>query len=450
MSGALIEATLDLWSAELRAVKAQLRPLFMHPSIAASASAFLDGLLGPERRKTGWMRAEAAGDAGPWRQQAVLGRSCWDADALRDLVRDYALETLAAPDAVLVIDETGFLKQGKASCGVGRQYTGSAGKITNCQIGVFAAYVSDKGHAFIDRRLYLPKAWTDDPARLATAHVPAAVGFATKPRLAVGMIERAIRAGVPFAWAATDSVYGVGEVETMLRQAGKGYVLGVTGSHLFSSWGKQPAWSGTAEVIATGLPPSAYVRCSAGEGTKGPRLYDWAYLELADLETDKVGCPGRPEVWTRGLLIRRRLTDQSLAFFSTWCPKGTPLATLVRVEGCRWAIEDGFETAKTELGLDHNETRSWARLAPPRLPGHARLRPAGGDPPSREHHRAAPKNCLSRATPPLVRWSVQEIRRLACRLAQRRINPAFVIAWSVWRRCHQAMAQQAHRQRAQL
>jgi SRSO17 transposase len=279
--------------------------------------------------------------------------------SFRDLVRDYAVETLAAPDAVLVIDETGFLKQGKASCGVGRQYTGSAGKIANCQIGVFAAYVSDKGHAFIDRRLYLPKTWTDDPARLATAHVPAEVGFATKPRLAVGMIKRAIRAGVPFAWAATDSVYGVGEVETMLRRAGKGYVLGVTGSHLFSSWGKKPAWSGTAEEIATGLPPPAYVRLSAGEGTKGPRLYDWAYLELADLETDEVGCPGNPEVWTRGLLIRRSLADQSLAFFSTWCPKGTPLATLVRVEGCRWAIEDGFETARTELGLDHNETRSW-------------------------------------------------------------------------------------------
>ena len=139
MSGASIEATLDLWSAELCAVKAQLRPLFMHPSVFTSASAFLDGLLGPERRKTGWMRAEAAGDAGPWRQQAVLGRSRWDADELRDLVRDYAVETLAAPDAVLVIDETGFLKQGKASCGVARQYTGSAGKITNCQIGVFAA-----------------------------------------------------------------------------------------------------------------------------------------------------------------------------------------------------------------------------------------------------------------------------------------------------------------------
>ena len=170
---------LDLWSAELRGIKAQIRPLFAHPSVAVSASAFLDGLLGPERRKTGWMRAEAAGDAGPWRQQAVLGRSRWDADALRDVVRDYAVETLGASDAVLVIDETGFLKQGHASCGVGRQYTGSAGKITNCQIGVFAAYVSDTGHAFIDRQLYLPRDWTNAPQRLTAAHVPEDVSFAT-------------------------------------------------------------------------------------------------------------------------------------------------------------------------------------------------------------------------------------------------------------------------------
>src|ERR671927_1006245 len=156
MSGASSEQTLELWASSLREVKGRMRPLFTQDRVAASACAFLDGLLGPERRKTGWMRAEAAGDAGPWRQQAVLGRSRWDADALRDLVRDYALQTLAAPEAVLVIDETGFLKQGKVSCGVNRQYTGSAGKVTNCQIGVFAAYVSDKGHAFIDRRLYCP------------------------------------------------------------------------------------------------------------------------------------------------------------------------------------------------------------------------------------------------------------------------------------------------------
>src|SRR3978361_2175610 len=183
-SGTSIEATLELWASSLRDVKGRMRPLFTQERVAASAGAFLDGLLGAERRKTGWMRAEAAGDPGPWRQQAVLGRAQWDAEALRDVVRDYAVEHLAADDAVLVIDETGFLKQGKASCGVARQYTGSAGKITNCQIGVFAAYVSSKGHAFIDRALYLPKIWTDDPVRMAAAHVPDKTPFATKPHLA--------------------------------------------------------------------------------------------------------------------------------------------------------------------------------------------------------------------------------------------------------------------------
>src|SRR3954462_8472606 len=222
MTGVAIEQMLELWCVELRQVKADLKSQFAHPSVATSAAAFLDGVLGPERRKTGWMRAEAAGDSGPWRQQAVLGRSHWDADALRDVVRDYALETLAEGDAVLVIDESGFLKQGTASCGVARQYTGSAGKITNCQIGVFAAYVSTRGHALIDRHLYLPKDWTGDPKRLAAAHVPEDVRLATKPHLAVEMIERAVGAGVPFAWVAADSVYGVGEVEMALRRAGKG------------------------------------------------------------------------------------------------------------------------------------------------------------------------------------------------------------------------------------
>ena len=191
------------WASSVRDVKARIRLLFSQERVACSAGAFLDGLLGDERRKTGWMRAEAAGDPGPWRQQAILGRGRWDADALRDIVRDYVVETLAADDAVLVIDETGFLKQGRASCGVGRQYTGSAGKITNCQIGVFAAYVSHRGHAFVDRALYLPKARASDPARMAAAHVPDGVGFATKPTIAVRMIERAIAAGVPFAGSIT-------------------------------------------------------------------------------------------------------------------------------------------------------------------------------------------------------------------------------------------------------
>src|SRR3954463_5652081 len=205
MAGVAIEDALELWAVSLREVKRRIRPLFTQERVAVSAGLFLDGLLRPERGKTGWMRAEAAGDPGPWRQQAILGRGRWAADALRDGVRDYALESLADQDAVLVLDETGFLKQGKASCGVARQYTGSAGKITNCQIGVFAAYVSRHGHAFIDRALYLPKTWSDDPARLSAAHVPPEVTFATKPRLALAMIERAVAAGVPFAWVAADS-----------------------------------------------------------------------------------------------------------------------------------------------------------------------------------------------------------------------------------------------------
>jgi len=359
MAQASIETTLELWAGSLRTAKERLKPLFRSKATVASAEAFIDGLLGSEPRKTGWMRAEAAGDKGPWRQQDLLYRSRWDGDALRDVVRDYGLETLADDQAVLVIDETGFLKQGKKSCGVARQYTGSAGKITNCQIGVFATYASRHGHAFIDRALYLPKAWTDDAARLKAAHVPPDTKFATKPQLAQAMIERALGAKVPFAWVAADSVYGTGQIETALRRASKGYVLGVSSDHLFNSWGDKPPIGGSAEQIARDLPASQWQRLSAGDGTKGPRLYDWAYCELADLDAQAdYGCP-TPGCWTRGLLIRRTIADAELAFFSTWCPAGTDIATLVKVEGQRWTIEDSFETAKNELGLDHNETRSW-------------------------------------------------------------------------------------------
>ena len=365
MSGASIEATLELWASSLRDVKSRMRPLFTQERVARSAEHFLDGLLGEERRKTGWMRAEAAGDPGPWRQQAILGRGHWDADALRDIVRDYALETLADDDAVLVVDETGFLKQGKASCGVARQYTGSAGKITNCQIGVFACYVAKRGHAFIDRELYLPKSWTDDTARMAKAHVPQEMiesadgAFATKPALALAMIKRAIAAKVSFSFVAADTVYGVGSIETALRRAGKGYVLGVKSTEAFNSWGKPQIISGTAKEIADNLPASAWVRLSAGAGTKGERLHDWAYVELADLESGQYAKALKGQTWTRGLLIRRKIVDGDLAFFTTWARAGTSIERLAQVEGHRWAIEDSFETAKNEFGLDHNETRSW-------------------------------------------------------------------------------------------
>jgi SRSO17 transposase len=353
-----IEITLELWASSLRDVKERMRPVFAQERSAQKAGLFLDGLLGEEQRKTGWMRAEAAGDPGPWRQQALLARDRWDADALRNLVRDYVVEHLADEDAVLVVDETGFLKQGKASCGVARQYTGSAGKITNCQIGVFPSYVSRHGHAFIDRALYLPKVWTDDPTRLKAAYVPGDLDFATKPRLAIQMMTHAITAGVPFKWVAGDTVYGVGDIEQALRRAGKGYVLGVDSAHVFRSWGKPRRIAGTAAEITKSLQPSDWTRLSAGAGTKGPRLHDWCYLELADLEAERFN-EDNHGLWTRGLLIRRHIADGDLAYFTTWCSAGTSIETLVKVEGHRWAIEDSFETAKNEFGLDHNETRSW-------------------------------------------------------------------------------------------
>ncbi|WP_215763344.1 IS701 family transposase [Acetobacter sp. P1H12_c] len=356
--GASVEETLELWVRSLRSAKERIAPLFTQKRVADSACSFLDVLIGNDPRKTGWMRAEAAGDPGPWRQQALLGRGRWDADALRDVVRDYVIEHLGTEDGVLVVDETGFLKKGQASCGVGRQYTGSAGKITNCQIGVFATYVSARGHAFIDRALYLPKNWTSNRERLQQTHVPDDVVFATKPALASMMIERSIEAGVPFRWVAADSVYGVGDVERTLRRAGIGYVLGVKGNHWFGSWATDPLIAGEAKDIAAALSENDWRRLSAGHGTKGERLYDWAYLALADLDAEEFDCPIAGP-WTRGLLIRRTIVDGDLAYFTTWCPKGTTMQELVNVEGTRWRIEECFETAKNEFGLDHNETRSW-------------------------------------------------------------------------------------------
>jgi SRSO17 transposase len=348
---ASIEETLALWAASLREIKKRIRPLFTQERVATNAGLFLEGLLGDEQRKTGWTRAEAAGDPGPWRQQAILGRGDWDADDLRDIVRDYVIEPLADDDAVLVIDETGFLKQGKASCGVARQYTGSAGKITNCQIGVFAAYVSRHGHAFIDRALYLPKEWTDDPGRLEAAYVPPDAGFATKPKLATRMIARAIAASVPFKWVAGDTVYGVGDIEQQLRRAGKGYVLGVSSAHVFQSLGKRRSVAGTAADIAQTRRASDWKRLSAGAGTKGPRLYDWARVRLL--------WSADPS-WQHWLLVRRsRKKSSELAYYIAFAPADTTLAELAGVAGLRWTIETCFETAKDELGLDHCEARSW-------------------------------------------------------------------------------------------
>ena len=235
------------------------------------------------------MRAEAAGDRGPWRQQAILGRGRWDADGLRDIVRDYVVETSwHGPDAVLVIDETGFLKQGKASCGVARQYTGSAGKITNCQIGVFAAYVSATGHAFIDRALYLPKS-LDQPIRRGWRRrmCPQGTAFATKPALAVAMINRAIAADVPFCLGGGGCGLWCRRHRAGATSCRQGLCAGRKADHHFGSWGDKPRSPAPPTRSRSDLDPDAWQRLSSGDGTKGARLHDWAYLELADLDADE-------------------------------------------------------------------------------------------------------------------------------------------------------------------
>ncbi len=341
---ASVEAMLDLWSATLREGKARLRPLFKHPSVADSAAAFLDGLLGPERRKTGWMRAEAAGDPGPWRQQAVLGRSVWDAEALRDVVRDYEVETLASPAAVLVLDETGFLKQGRASCGVARQYTGSAGKITNCQIGVFAAYVSEHGHALIDRRLYLPKGWADDAERRRTAKIAEDVSFRTKPEIAREAIARALDAGVLCEWVLGDAVDGADRrLRIMLEERGPPHLLGIRGNDKLWSELDGRVGQHKPEDLAKAIPEEAWRRLSAGAGAKGERLFDWTRVRLVRLQEPP---------WEHWLLVRRSIADpEDLAYFVVFGPATARLIDLARVAGRRWIVEECFEAAKQEVGL---------------------------------------------------------------------------------------------------
>jgi SRSO17 transposase len=331
------------WADELDAVAEWIAPRFGRAEPRRRAVAYLQGLLAPVERKNGWQLAEAAGDRTPDGMQEFLARARWDADAVRDDLCAYVVAHLGDADAVLVLDETGFLKKGDKSAGVQRQYSGTAGRIENCQIGVFLAYASRHGRALIDRALYLPQSWTDDRLRCRQAGIPDAVPFRTKPQIGRAMLEHAVRAGVPCAWVASDSVYGAdSRLRRAIARAGKGYVLAVTsGQHLGGR--RVDAW--LADVPAEG-----WSRLSAGAGAKGPRLYDWAYLPHG----------GARAGWQKALLIRRPLTKpEEPTFYFTLAPAGTDLATLVQIAGTRWTIEACFEAAKGEVGLDEYEVRSW-------------------------------------------------------------------------------------------
>lgn len=348
-----VPVTLELetvreWILWLTEVERRIGPHFSRRDLRRRARAYLRGLLSPVERKNSWHMAEVNGDATPYGVQHLLGRAVWDAEAVRDALLPYVLEHLGAPHSVLVIDETGFLKKGRQSAGVARQYSGTAGRVENCQIGVFLAYASARGSALLDRALYLPKEWTQDSGRCARAGVPRMQPFATKPELARQMLERALGAGVPATWVTGDSVYGDDRrLRLWLEAQDQAYVLAVSGKeYVWLDWQQRQV-----KTVLAALPAEGWTRCSAGAGTKGPRWYDWYWRPLA--------APMQPE-WRRWLVVRRSVSDPTdLTAFVVFAPWTTPLAEGVPVAGTRWTIESCFEAAKGEVGLDHYEVRSW-------------------------------------------------------------------------------------------
>ncbi len=343
--------TIERWSVYLEELHSRIAHRFSRPEVSQRAYRYLTGLLADVRRKNSWQMAEAIGEARPRGVQHLLNDARWDPDAVQDDLREYVVEHLGDESSgVLIVDETGFLKKGEKSVGVAPQYTGTAGKTENCQVGVFVCYTSEKGAAFIDRALYLPKEeWVDDPARREEAGVPAAVHFATKGELAKEMLKRAFEAGVPARWVVADTVYGTARgLRGWLEKRGSSYVLAVPATQGVYHEGFQRQ----AHTIAKHLPEEAWFGASAGKGSKGERLYEWACLALPD--------PDRAQKAGRWLLMRRSIEDPAeLAYYLAYGPAETPVHELIRIVGRRWQVEDSFEAAKGEVGLDEYEVRKW-------------------------------------------------------------------------------------------
>jgi SRSO17 transposase len=331
------------WAAALDQVAQRLGQHFTRAEPRRRALAYLQGLLSPLPRKNGWQLAAQAGDPFPYGVQHLLGRARWEADEVRDDLRAYVVEHLGDAEGVLIIDETGFLKKGAQSAGVQRQYSGTAGRIENCQIGVFLVYYTARGRTFLDRALYLPRAWSEQTQRCQAAGIPDTVEFATKPMLARQLLQRALDAGVPARWVTGDSVYGSdSQFRHFLESRQMAYVLGITSNYTLRPY--------TAGTLAEQLPKQAWRRRSAGMGSKGPRRYDWA---LPRIYLDERG-------WGHWLLVRRQLKPpHERAYYRVFAPADTTLEQMVAVAGKRWAVEECFETAKGECGLDEYEVRSW-------------------------------------------------------------------------------------------
>ncbi|WP_328426522.1 IS701 family transposase [Micromonospora sp. NBC_00389] len=403
---------------------------FRRPEPRRRVGDLVRGLLAPLPRKNCWTIAEHAGDAGPDGMQDLLTRVKWDDAAVRADVRGFVAEQLGDADAVLVIDETGDLMKGRHTVGVQRQYSGTAGKIENCQLAVHLVYATETVHAMLDAALYLPKSWCDDPQRRSEAGVPEQVRFATKPQLATRMIEAAVLAGLPCRWVAGDEAYGGDpRLAAKLRTLRLGYVLAVARSYQVATG----LGVYRADVLAAGLPASAWQRMSAGPGAKGHRYYDWSFTALPHAADSHGG-----QHW---LLIRRNRTTGELAFYRCWSPELTALRTLVTVAGRRWKIEESFQAAKTGLGLDQHQHRrwtSWHRWTTLAILAHAFLAAATA-------HRDRPDPIG------LIPLTVNELRHLFHVLiiepARRRTDP---LHWSIRRRRHQARARNSHYARQAL
>jgi SRSO17 transposase len=349
-------AEVEAWAAGLAEVHARIAPRFARSEPRERVLAYVRGLLAPMEKKNSWTLAERAGEAIPDGMQRLLATADWDADEVRDDVRDYVVEHLGDPAGVLVVDETGFLKKGTKSAGVARQYSGTAGRIENCQIGVFLGYATPAGRTFLDRELYLPKTWAEDRQRRAEARVDEDVEFATKPELAMRMLDRALDAGVPAGWVTGDEVYGQhGRLRMMLEERQMPYVLAVPVNQRVIATVAGKVTELRADALAAQLPAQAWKKISAGAGAKGPRQYRRARAAIRPLEDTR-------SYW---LLVRRSLTDpDDLAYYLCHGPERTPLRELVRVAGARWAIEETFQTGKGQVGLDQYQVRrydSWYR-----------------------------------------------------------------------------------------
>ncbi|ALE82482.1 transposase [Pseudonocardia sp. HH130629-09] len=378
-----VEEDLEAWAGGLDGLFGLVAGRFFRTEPRRRARAYVRGLLAPLAGKNGWTLAEVAGDTTPDGMQRLLNSAAWDADGVRDDLRDYVTEHLGEPGGVLIVDETGFLKKGAKSAGVQRQYSGTAGRVENCQLGVFCAYASGRGRTLIDRELYLPRSWTGDRERCRAAAVPDEVEFATKTVLAKQMLGRALDAGVPASWVAADEAYGQDyKFRSWCEKRRIGYVVAVPRSQSIPLSLEADiaglAGSRRADDLVARAPEQAWKRRSAGDGAKGERLYDWAVASLSPP-------PEAPAGWGRWLLVRRQiLTDTQiaagdepeLAYYLCAGPPGTSDDDLIRVAGARWAIEECFQTAKNEVGLDQYQVRrydAWYRHITLAMLAHAYL-----------------------------------------------------------------------------